>query len=147
MVLVLFLALAGIPLLGIVWIILSGSLTTVDGLFMSLILLAMSGILGMTALFELRKGLGGGIALAAGGMRGAMASGLVRAGRIQEVVFYEANVGQPNKSIVTLSDDGGASQTLALDGDVRNALPVGRKVQIRLRKEGGESVLADVIYS
>ena len=55
MVLVLLLALAAVPLLGVLWIALYGSLTTVDGLFMSLILLAMSGILGPTALFELRR--------------------------------------------------------------------------------------------
>jgi len=144
MVLVLLLALAGIPLLGVVWILLSGTLTTVDGLFMSLILLAISGIVGMTAAVELRKTVKGGPGFSA---LGATAGGLVRAGKVQDVIFYEANVGQPNKSVVTLSDGGGASQTLVLSGDVRNALPVGQKVQIRLRKEGSESVLADVIYS
>jgi hypothetical protein len=33
-----------IPLAGIVWIVVAGSITTVDGLFMSLILLTLSGI-------------------------------------------------------------------------------------------------------
>ena len=138
--------LAGIPLLGVLWIALSGSLTTVDGLFMSLILLTMSGILGMTALFELRTGKteGGraGVKLVPGA-----AGSLTTMGKVQEVVFFEAHVGQPNKSIVTLSDGGPASQTLVLDGDVRNALPVGQRVRITMRKEQGQNVLLNVSYS
>ncbi|MGE5734501.1 MAG: hypothetical protein ACM34E_05365 [Acidobacteriota bacterium] len=46
-----------IPLLGIVWIFVSHTLTTVDGLFMSLILLALSGIFFFNALLEFRRGL------------------------------------------------------------------------------------------
>ena len=47
--------LALIPLLGIAWIVFYGSITTVDGLFMSLILAAMSGIVGLNVLLELKK--------------------------------------------------------------------------------------------
>jgi len=142
MTLLVLLVLAGIPLLGVVWIALYGSLTTVDGLFMSLILLAMSGILGTTALFELRRPK----SAASLGAR-AVPGGLVQSGRVQDVVFYEAHVGEPNKSIVTLSNDGRASQTVVVEGDVRNALPVGQRVRITLRKQHGQNVLADVIYS
>jgi len=149
MMLLTLLVLALIPLLGIVYIAVYGSPTTVDGLFMSLILLAMSGILGMTALFELRK-----MGTASGGKTGtavraaaSIPGGTVRQGKVQEVSFFEANVGEPNKSIVTLSDAGGPPQTLVLEGDMRNALPVGRNVAITLRKEVGRSVLVDVIYS
>ena len=46
-----------IPLLGIVWIFVSHTLTTVDGLFMSLILLALSGIFFFNAVLEFRRGL------------------------------------------------------------------------------------------
>jgi len=46
-----------IPLLGIAWIFVSHTLTTVDGLFMSLILLALSGIFCFNALLEFRRGL------------------------------------------------------------------------------------------
>ena len=146
MVLVLLLVLAAVPLLGVLWIALYGSLTTVDGLFMSLILLAMSGILGPMALFELRRRAAGhGVSQIASGRL--TSQGLVRTGKVQEVTFFEANVGQPNKSIVTLSDGGSATQTLVLDGDVRNALPVGQRVQITLRKEAGQNVLLDVNYS
>jgi uncharacterized membrane protein YccF (DUF307 family) len=43
-----------IPLGGIVWIVLSGAITTVDGLFMSMILLSLSGIFYLNAALELR---------------------------------------------------------------------------------------------
>jgi hypothetical protein len=142
MTLLLLLVLAGIPLLGVVWIAIYGSLTTVDGLFMSLILLAMSGILGATALFELKRPHS---AASIGGR--AFAGGSVQSGRVQDVVFYEAHVGEPNKSIVTLSNVGRALQTVVVEGDARNALPVGQKVQITLRKQHGQNVLADVVYS
>jgi hypothetical protein len=46
-----------IPLLGIVWIWMSRTITTVDGLFMSLILLALSGIFFLNAVMEFRRGL------------------------------------------------------------------------------------------
>jgi|SRR5271170_573781 len=150
MALVLLLVLAAIPLLGVVWIAIYGSLTTVDGLFMSLILLAMSGILGPTALYELRRrasGQSAGQGSAQGSSGRLSSQGLVRSGKVQEVTFFEANVGEPNKSIVTLSDGGSATQTLVLDGDVRNALPVGQRVQITLRKEAGQNVLANISYS
>jgi hypothetical protein len=43
-----------IPLVGIVWIIVTGTVTTVDGLFMSLILLTLSGIFLLNVSLELR---------------------------------------------------------------------------------------------
>ena len=138
----LLLVLSAVPLLGVLWIAVYGSLTTVDGLFMSLILLAMSGITGTTALFELRRPK----SAASLGAR-AVAGGMMQSGRVQDVVFYEAHVGEPNKSIVTLASVGRALQTLVVEGEVRNALPVGQTVQITLRKQHGQNVLADVIYS
>jgi hypothetical protein len=149
MVLALLLILAAIPLLGIAWIAAYGSLfpqPTVDALFMSLILLTMSAILGTTALFELRKRVFGPNS-AASSAQSLSPGGLVRRGKVKEVVFFEANVGQPNKSIVTLSDDGRPAQMLVLAGDMRNALPVGQKVQITMRKEGAQNVLVNVIYA
>lgn len=44
-----------IPLAGIVWILRQGSITTVDGLFTSLILLTLSGILFLNILLGFRK--------------------------------------------------------------------------------------------
>jgi hypothetical protein len=47
-----------IPLAGIAWIIVSGTLTTVDGLFECLIMLSISGVFFLNAFWELRdKGL------------------------------------------------------------------------------------------
>ena len=43
-----------IPLAGIVWILAAGSITTVDGMFMSLILLTLSAIFFLNAFWELR---------------------------------------------------------------------------------------------
>jgi len=145
----LLLILAVIPLLGIAWIAVYGTLfpqPTVDALFMSLILLTMSGILGTTALFELRRKVFGSGSDATSS-KSIKPGGLVRSGKVQEVVFFEANVGEPNKSIVTLSDGGRSSQMLVLSGDMRNALPVGQKVHITLRKEGAQNVLVNVNYA
>lgn len=60
MMLALSLVLTILPLLGVVWIFLSGMITlsppsaTVDGLFMSLILLALSGTFALNAFWEMR---------------------------------------------------------------------------------------------
>ena len=43
-----------IPLAGIGWIVVSGTLTTVDGLFESLIMLSISGVFFLNAFWELR---------------------------------------------------------------------------------------------
>ena len=147
MTLAISLLLALIPLLGIVWILFFGSVTTVDGLFMSLILLAVSGILALSALLEIKAKLSpGGSSSARSGVRGA-AQGPVQRGRVASVQFFEAHVGQPNKSIVTLEDGAKASHLLVLEGDVRNALPVGQRVEITLRKQGTANVLVNVNYA
>src|SRR5215813_9117253 len=89
--------LAFLPLLGIVWILISGMLFTVDGLFMSLILLTISGICGTLGLYEIFKG-----NLSSGG-KVAIPGGTIQRVRVQSVEFYESSVGQPNKSIVTFA--------------------------------------------
>jgi hypothetical protein len=53
--LLLSIALGIVPLLGIAWTVMNGTVTTVDGLFLSLILLSLSGILFLNAYLELRK--------------------------------------------------------------------------------------------
>jgi hypothetical protein len=146
MMLALSLLLALVPLLGIAWILLYGSITTVDGLFMSLILLAMSGILGINVLLELKKRKPSArkqvVAKAT-----ATSSGMMQRGRVEKVDFYEANVGLPNKSIVVLSNGAKSSQMLVFEGDLRNALPAGRNVEITFRKESSHNVLLNVNYS
>jgi len=54
MMLMLSVVLGIVPLLGVAWIFLKSSVTTVDGLFMSLILLALSAILFLNVFLELR---------------------------------------------------------------------------------------------
>lgn len=150
MLLVISLVLALIPLLGVVWIVAFGSPTTVDGLFMSLILLAMSGVFGLNALLELRKGKSGAAVAARFSTRpvtALSAGGLVQRGKVLNVQFFESLVGQPNKSIVTLSNGSDSTHLLVLEGDTRNAVPVGRRVEITFRKDEGENVLVDVSYS
>ena len=136
--------LALIPLLGIAWIVLYGSITTVDGLFMSLILAAMSGIVGLNVLIELKKKRSG--APSSSTVASTVSGGLRQRGKVESVQFFESGVGQPNKSIVTLSDGGSTSNLLVLEGDMRNALPVGQKVDVTFRKESGHNVLVDVDY-
>jgi hypothetical protein len=151
MLLFISLVLALIPLLGVVWIVVLGSVTTVDGLFMSLILLAMSGIFALNGLIELRKrrpGPAGTQAALSGPPAAAIsAAGLVQRGKVLSVQFYESHVGQPNKSIVTLGNGSHASNLLVLDGDLRNALPVGRSVEITFRKDDGQNELVNVSYA
>ncbi len=43
-----------VPLLGIAWTVATGTITSVDGLFMSLILLTLSGVFFLNAYWELR---------------------------------------------------------------------------------------------
>ena len=52
--LLLSIALALLALAGIVWIVIAGSLLSVDGLFMSLILLTLAGIFFLNVLLECR---------------------------------------------------------------------------------------------
>ncbi|HXR14875.1 MAG TPA: hypothetical protein VN777_01590 [Terriglobales bacterium] len=54
MMLVLSVILGIVPLIGVAWIVLKASVTTVDGLFMSLILLTLSGILFLNAYLDVR---------------------------------------------------------------------------------------------
>ena len=54
MVLLISILLGLIPLAGIVWIFLSGTISTVDGLFGILILLSLSAIFFLNAFWELR---------------------------------------------------------------------------------------------
>jgi hypothetical protein len=54
MILVLSLVLGVLPLLGIAWTLINGMITTVDGLFMSLILLTLSAVFLLNAYWEMR---------------------------------------------------------------------------------------------
>lgn len=54
MMLALSLVLGILPLLGIAWTLMNGLITTVDGLFMTLILLTLSGVFMLNAFWEMR---------------------------------------------------------------------------------------------
>jgi len=54
MMLVISIVMGVVPLLGIAWTIATGTVTTVDGLFMSLILLTLSAVFFLNAFWELR---------------------------------------------------------------------------------------------
>jgi hypothetical protein len=149
MLLIISIVLAFVPLLGIVWILTNGSITTVDGLFMSLILLAISGIFGLNALWEFRRFRR---RAAVGEIRvprtvtGSDGASVIR-GTVQNVQFFEAHVGQPNKSVVTLSNGSGASRILVLEGDLRNRLPAGKRVELTYRDEHGVKTLVTSDYA
>ncbi len=73
MMLILSLVLAILPVLGIVWTLMNGLITTVDGLFLTVILLTLSGVFLLNAYWEMRdQGLLG--AKTAGKAAGAPAS-------------------------------------------------------------------------
>ncbi len=54
MMLVISIVMGIVPLAGIAWTIVTGTVTTVDGLFMSLILLTLSAVFFLNAFWELR---------------------------------------------------------------------------------------------
>lgn len=54
MMLALSLVLGILPLLGVAWILMNGMITTVDGLFLSLILLTLSAVFMLNAYWEMR---------------------------------------------------------------------------------------------
>jgi len=130
-----------LPLLGIAYILATSNIRqaglTVDALFMSLILLTMSGIFFLNIALELlarRKAAGQpGRATAAAGSRivNAAPGTHVESGVVEAVAFYETEVGRPDKSLVTLRPaNGGPGKTLVFSGDLRNALPAGKRVKI-----------------
>jgi hypothetical protein len=145
--------LALLPLLGIVYILFfSGWGLTVDALFTSLILAAMSGIfvLNLGLEFLARKS-GGGRAATTGkaaNLGGSSSGGSrVQRGLVQSVEFFESHVGNPPKSLVTLLDGSSAPKLLMFEGDQRNRLPAGKKVEVYYRPGQQAGVVLDVAYS
>ncbi len=140
---------------------------TVDNLFISLMLLTISGIFLLNAALELRGRVGKkrqqpqpasqpaktaapaslGAAAATEGANLAPPAIARQRGIVREVQFFEAPVGRPNKSIVLLQLNGANSTRMfAFEGDLRNALPIGKKVEISYRENGGTCDLQDVNY-
>jgi hypothetical protein len=127
-----------LPLLGVAYILATSNIRqvglTVDALFMSLILLTISGIFFLNIALELmsrRK--------AAAGTQAAKltaAGNYIENGVVEAVAFYETEVGRPDKSLVTFrSANGRPGKTLVFSGDLRNALPAGKRAKITYTAE------------
>jgi hypothetical protein len=142
--------LALLPLAGVAWVVTQDSITTVDGLFMSLLLLTISGVLflnGALELREMRKRKKSAAPAARKLELVVSGGGLGRArGRVESVLFFEAPVGVTDKSIVTLRNGAGA-HVLAFEGDLRNVLPTGKQVAISYRSQGTLNDLVSVDFS
>ncbi len=156
------LVLGVLPLAGIALMFYQDPAITVDNLFVSLMLLGMSAIFLWNAAREVRqrwsrrqtrpakaakseaaRALGAAAAVTNGAVNGTTK----QRGIVREVQFFEAPVGVPNKSIVTLQVNGANSaRVLAFEGDLRHALPVGKKVEISFRPAGDVYDLQEVDY-
>jgi hypothetical protein len=149
-VLIASLVLAVVPLLGIAYIVTQGSFDTVDNLFYVLILLAMSGIFAANAMAEMRRRRRvSGYARAGGGrvQFAAAATGmLTERGLVEDVLFFESPIGQPDKSIVTLRPHRGPVRLLFFEGDLRNQLPAGHKVEVTYEARNGASRVLALSY-
>ncbi len=144
MLLLLSMILAVAPLLGIAALIWLNPELTVDNLFMSLILLTISGVFGINVLLELRdRGLPlplpgkkrerGMLAVGAGPAYVVMAAGEAKeTGVVEDVAYYESGVGSTNRCVVTLHN-GTSPRLLVFKGDVRDQFPVGGRVTVRYR--------------
>ncbi|HXE90173.1 MAG TPA: hypothetical protein VNK82_04330 [Terriglobales bacterium] len=160
--LIISILLAVLPLIMAGFLLATVERVTVDGLFTSLILVTISGIFGLNAFLDLRQkgllpGRPGGkrkeeagtttparAAIAAPVPMAAAAEGThtIRA-RVENVLYFEAPVGQPNKSLVTLVRDGAGHEQMIFAGDVRNALPKGKRMEIKFRAAGEYNTLLE----
>lgn len=151
MLLLLSMILAVLPLLGIAGLIYVTPELTVDNLFMSLILLTISGIFGINVLLELRdrglpmpllgkKRVPGMVAVSAGRAYVVMPTGEVKeSGVVENVAYYESGIGSTNRCLVTLRD-GAGPRMLVFKGDVRDQFPLGGRVTVTYRssEEGAD---------
>jgi hypothetical protein len=139
--------LAIIPLAGVVYIATSDMLFTVDGLFMILMLLSISGIFGLNATIEARDlGLVPFLKPAPtskAAMTGALPAGVhIQTGVVRELHFFESHVGEQNKTVVEFVPDGtGLSRYISFIGNVKEQLPLGARMRITYRVEDEGAVL------
>ncbi len=160
--LVLSLVLGVLPLLGVVAILLSGWLLTVDGLFLTLILLAISGMFFLNAVLEIRArrifpfhrlpqeatSASAGRAVAAAPARAAapapMPSGegvVTETGTVENVRLYEMPVGYSDKSLVTFRPAGSLQpREMVFAGNVQH-LRERRRIRLSYRPSPDGNVL------
>lgn len=155
---VISIALAIIPVAGVAYILLNGQLLTVDGLFMTLILLTIAGIFMLNATLEAKvqgliriPGMAAGMPAFATAAAGASGARVVTASRpadsagtrtevgiVEQVDYYDAPIGQSNKSVVTFRPQGEkAPKVIILCGNLRGQLLVGRRMQLTYRAGQG----------
>ena len=141
--------LALIPLAGIAWVLTRDSIATVDGLFTALILLTISGVLLLNALLELRDRRKRKrqaakpqlVAVKAATIPGSALQS--QRGVVETVHFYEAPVGLPDTSVVTLRN-GAGRRLITFEGDLRHTLPFGKEIEITYRAAAGRNDLLGV---
>jgi hypothetical protein len=130
-----------IPLVGVAYIVFQGGVLTVDGLFTSLILLAMSGIFFLNAGLELWRQRAAQVAARKAAAAAAppptikagvpVGSTHTESGVVVDLSYFEAPVGQHNKSLVTFRpNDASGPHIVVFTGDVRSVLPPGKRVTI-----------------
>src|SRR5205807_6535417 len=62
---------------------------------------------------------------------------ITETGLVEDLTYYEAAVGDVNKSVVVFRADGAKStRLLVFENNLRDQLPVGRRVTITYRPEG-----------
>ena len=148
MLFLLSLALATLPLLGIAYIVLMSdsvtALLTVDNLFTAIMLGLMSAVFGLDVLLTLKENgwrppLGKWAppkpVSAAGEPMLTRSGAYVDSGVVESVGYFESTVGQPNRLVLTLRDNGSKPRVLVFHGDLRDQFPVGRKIAIKYRTE------------
>ncbi len=155
------LVLAVIPVLLIVYMVFTGDIgvpphVTVDGLFLTLILLTIGGLMFLNAVMEANSrglihlpGLPGHEATAGGSGVTYSSTGVAMAGDfksevgvIEKVEYYDAPVGQPNKSFVQLRSKGEkAPHTIVLAGNMTSLLIPGRRMQIIYKPQADAATL------
>lgn len=150
MLLIASLVLAIVPLLGIAYIFAQGSFDTVDNLFYALILLSMSGVMAANAAAEWRRRqrvARAGLVPARRAQLTASAAGTyTERGLVEDVLFFESAIGQPDKSIVTLRSGRGAARLLFFEGDLRNQLPAGHQVEVTYDTQNGANRVLALSY-
>ena len=133
---------------------------TMDGLFMVIILLTISAPFGINVLLELREmgllpgPLGKKDDAAKPGkpvppletrMMASPDGVHTYRGTVKGVLYFEAGVGQHNKSLVTLKAVGAKTgDQMVFTGDVRNALPLEKDLEISYRTSGESSTILTV---
>lgn len=117
---------------------------TIDNLFFTIIFLTMAGVFFLNALLQVHAAGGPKALLLGSGPKTTLMAGgkpvtnaITETGLIEDLKFYEATVGDVNKSIVIFRPEGAKStRMLVFENNLCDQLPVGRTVTITYRPEG-----------